>query len=239
MIEGLERVTNAITRYAIFEDIYSRQRTSASDQLKTSLISLYASILTFLANCHRYFGLNTAKRMFKTALGQLSLTDIEDDLNKIEKRQVEVDRTAQLVGMEVLQNTSTGIGTLNSSTGRMASQLELLSSSLVGLSQGQIMIQDTATMKQAIASILGPTQRLLEGLNRYDDYLTTQSRKDIFDWLSPVRYRVHHLTQKQDRLPDSGQWMFQSSEFRSWQDSSISETLWLHGMPGCGKSKLA
>ncbi|KAH6680268.1 hypothetical protein B0J14DRAFT_648647 [Halenospora varia] len=239
MIEGLERVTNAITRYAIFEDIYSRQRTSASDQLKTSLVSLYASILTFLANCHRYFGLNTAKRMFKTALGQLSLTDIEDDLNKIEKRQVEVDRMAQLVGMEVLQNTSTGIGTLNSSTGRMASQLELLSSSLVGLSQGQIMIQDTATMKQAIASILGPTQRLLEGLNRYDDYLTTQSRKDIFDWLSPVRYRVHHLTQKQDRLPDSGQWMFQSSEFRSWQDSSISETLWLHGMPGCGKSKLA
>ncbi|RFU26917.1 hypothetical protein B7463_g9416, partial [Scytalidium lignicola] len=238
MIDGLERVTNVMARYAIFEDVYLRQQTMASNHLKSSMIALYASILTFLARSYKYFGQNTAKRMVKSALGQSS-SDIQEPLDEVEKRQVEVDRTAQLVGMEILHMTSTGMGSLNNTTGRMASQLELLSSSLVALQQGQVKVQDTFTMREAIDSIMGPTQRLLERLHRYDDFLTRESRDDIFDWLSPVRYRVHHLTERQDRLLESGQWLFQSEMFRSWQNSSISGTLWLHGMPGCGKSKLA
>ena len=237
MIEGVEKVTNIIARYAIFEDVYFRQKTSASDHLKSSLITLYASVLLFLVKSHQYFGKNTAKRMLNS-FGQ-SASVIEKAFDEVEKKQVEVDRTAQLVGMEILQNTSSGVGSLSSTTRPMASQLEFLSSQIAGLQKGESALEDGLMMKEAIASIMGPTQRLLENLHRYDDFLVTASRKDIFDWLSPVRYKVHHLTERQGRLLESGQWMLQCEEFRSWQDSSISGTLWLHGMPGCGKSKLA
>lgn len=237
MINGVEKVTNIIARYAIFEDVYFRQQTSASDQLISSTIALYASILTFLAQAHAYFQENTAKRVLKAAFGQ-SLTELEESLQVIEEMQVEVDRTAQLVGTEVLQRNSAGIQDISSNTGRMASQLEALSATLVGLSP-QLSVRHPETMREAIASIMGPTQRMLESLRRYDDFLEKEQRRDIFDWLSSVKYRIHHQTETQDRLPRSGEWMFQSAEFRNWQSSSISGTLWLHGMPGSGKSKLA
>lgn len=237
MIEGVEKVTNIIARYAIFEDIYFRQQTLASDHLRSSLITLYASVLTFLVKSNQYFGKNTAKRILK-AFGQ-SASEIEKAFEEVERKQIEVDRTAQLVGMEILQNTSTGVEGLSRNTGTMAFQLEYVSSHITGLQKDETAVEDVINLREAIASIMGPTQRLLEDLHRYDDFLATASRKDIFDWLSPVRYQVHHLTERQGRLLESGEWMLQCDEFRSWQDSSISGTLWLHGMPGCGKSKLA
>ncbi|KAL0258042.1 hypothetical protein SLS55_007213 [Diplodia seriata] len=39
-------------------------------------------------------------------------------------------------------------------------------------------------------------------------------------------------------LPQSGQWLLNDPRYMAWRDSSSSEDLWLHGIPGCGKTKL-
>lgn len=57
-------------------------------------------------------------------------------------------------------------------------------------------------------------------------------------WLSTVPYREHHAALYGDILPGTGNWLFRKPEYQRWQQSSDSSILWLHGIPGCGNSKL-
>lgn len=41
-----------------------------------------------------------------------------------------------------------------------------------------------------------------------------------------------------DRLPETGTWILRRQEFLNWDSSNASQILWLHGIPGSGKSKL-
>ncbi|KAF6815907.1 ankyrin repeat domain-containing protein [Colletotrichum musicola] len=70
--------------------------------------------------------------------------------------------------------------------------------------------------------------------------LTEEKYNDIVEWLSVTRYRDHHklLAQSRSRLPDAGQWLLGHSEYRSWQNTSSSSLLLVHGIPGAGKSTL-
>ena len=64
MIDGVEHVSNLITRYTILETIYLDILTSAKpaahDQLQSSLTKLYAAILAYLAKARRYYDKSTA-----------------------------------------------------------------------------------------------------------------------------------------------------------------------------------
>jgi adenylylsulfate kinase-like enzyme len=42
-----------------------------------------------------------------------------------------------------------------------------------------------------------------------------------------------------DVLPGTGQWLLSDPVFDKWKKESVSSILWLHGIPGSGKSKLA
>ena len=60
MIENLEAVSHLITRYAILEELYLQQNSTARDKLEEMVVHLYAEILTFLAKARKYF-LSSAK----------------------------------------------------------------------------------------------------------------------------------------------------------------------------------
>ena len=55
MVEGLETTSHLITRYAIFENVYTQRQTAASAELELALTSLYAEVLIFLARAKKYF----------------------------------------------------------------------------------------------------------------------------------------------------------------------------------------
>ena len=59
MAEGLEHVSNLITRYAIFENLYLHVGSAVEDQLADAIVGLYTAILTYLSNAKRYYTLNT------------------------------------------------------------------------------------------------------------------------------------------------------------------------------------
>lgn len=59
MAEGLEHVSNLITRYAIFENLYLHVDSAVEDQLADAIVRLYTAILTYLSKASRYYHLNT------------------------------------------------------------------------------------------------------------------------------------------------------------------------------------
>lgn len=56
-------VSHMITRYAIFEETYSKRITAASPELEQALTELYAEILTFIAKSKEYFQTSTAREL--------------------------------------------------------------------------------------------------------------------------------------------------------------------------------
>lgn len=66
MVEGMEFVSNLITRYAIFEKLYVRTVTRSEmedegkNQLTEAIIKLYIAILVYLSKAKRYYGRRTA-----------------------------------------------------------------------------------------------------------------------------------------------------------------------------------
>jgi hypothetical protein len=60
MLEGMELVSNLITRYAIIEDLYLQTTSAAKDRLTQPLVKLYAAILKYLSKARRYYDRNTA-----------------------------------------------------------------------------------------------------------------------------------------------------------------------------------
>ena len=65
MLEGLEKVSSLITRYAMVEDMYLRRSSSSLEgQLSNALIRLYTSILVFLAKSRKFFSRKTGGQLW-------------------------------------------------------------------------------------------------------------------------------------------------------------------------------
>jgi hypothetical protein len=67
VLEGIEQITNLLSRYALIEAIYLRQSSRAVDLLDQAVIKLYAHILTYLAQAKRYYLQNTASKNCKAS----------------------------------------------------------------------------------------------------------------------------------------------------------------------------
>jgi len=63
-------------------------------------------------------------------------------------------------------------------------------------------------------------------------------RTEILQWISSEPYLDHHNQMKDDVLLGTGEWLLSHPVFRKWKKESVSSILWLHGIPGSGKSKL-
>ncbi|KAL5331179.1 hypothetical protein ACEPPN_000708 [Leptodophora sp. 'Broadleaf-Isolate-01'] len=76
---------------------------------------------------------------------------------------------------------------------------------------------------------------------RVSDLLERVEEKEqleILKWISPIEYGKHHNRVKEDRTPDTCEWLLEDGRFRKWEDASSSVILWLQGSPGAGKTFL-
>ncbi|RPB27788.1 hypothetical protein L211DRAFT_802384, partial [Terfezia boudieri ATCC MYA-4762] len=76
--------------------------------------------------------------------------------------------------------------------------------------------------------------------NLYKLYKEIEDNKRItvLQWFSTVPYQKHHNLACEGRVEHTGTWLFTRKEFISWEDSKTPATLWLHGIPEAGKTKL-
>ncbi|KAF2733226.1 hypothetical protein EJ04DRAFT_553481 [Polyplosphaeria fusca] len=98
--------------------------------------------------------------------------------------------------------------------------------------------ENHAKLMDILARIDKPLRRMDDGLNNIHDDLQASKRMKIIQWLSPEPYIQHHKQTMQGVLAGTGQWLLSDPLFKKWKDDSASSILWLHGIPGSGKSKM-
>ncbi|OCK92067.1 uncharacterized protein K441DRAFT_615385, partial [Cenococcum geophilum 1.58] len=218
MAEGVEFVSNLITRSAIIEALYLQGLTAAMHQLTQAIIKLYTAILQYILKARRFYDRSTARRM-AFSLIQTSETGVEMYLRHISNAQTDVDACMRLVEAEggeqmkhTLQSIQCGMGAMEEET------REKLGSILEDLGK--------------------PITRMAIQLSDLHDSLEDSEREKILQWISNVPYMNHHRARLKDCLPGSGRWLFKNEKFVQWRKSSVSSLIWLHGIPGSGKSIL-
>ena len=83
-----------------------------------------------------------------------------------------------------------------------------------------------------------PITRMTSQLEDLHDHFNNEKRKEVFRWMSQIEYKSHHEDLSKGLLPNSGQWLLDHKLFIEWGQSSVSSILWLHGIPGSGKTRL-
>lgn len=109
------------------------------------------------------------------------------------------------------------------------------------LVQGEA-IHSSGHYMQSISTVLNEIRQPISAsaaiVTQIHDKISTQERQDVLDWLSRVPCSVHHQSEGKDYLPGSGTWLLEHEGFQSWVITTTPSLLWLHGQPGCGKTKI-
>ncbi|KAJ4860026.1 ankyrin repeats (3 copies) domain-containing protein [Trichoderma breve] len=102
-------------------------------------------------------------------------------------------------------------------------------------------ISGAQELGSAVDGIQGIEQHLKDKDERdqIQDGIEQQMRTQILKAISTIPYGVHHKTASKGRLEGSGRWLLNKLAFIDWRKRSNSSVLWLHGIPGSGKTKLA
>jgi HD superfamily phosphohydrolase len=60
ILEGMERISNLISRYAIFEDLYLHPQLKSYTGLERALTELYRRVLKYLSKAKRFYSKSTS-----------------------------------------------------------------------------------------------------------------------------------------------------------------------------------
>ncbi|KAL8683543.1 MAG: hypothetical protein Q9186_000455 [Xanthomendoza sp. 1 TL-2023] len=227
MAEGLETVTSHIASCHLYEQLYLSRASSAQSSLESLLLRLYTAILIYLAKARRYYDKSTLRRLGASVLE--TSDSVDACLAKVAAERDAVERCTRLMDSELLQHVDGTASQTQMSVTALADNLKTLTTDMAA---GQQSLKDIMTTFEQ------PILRTASQLSDVRSKLKRNERREILSWLSTVRYREHHKTAIASVMPGSGKWLQRKAEFVNWKTSSSSSILWIHGIPGSGKSKL-
>ncbi|KAL9581026.1 MAG: hypothetical protein Q9212_004143 [Teloschistes hypoglaucus] len=231
MTEGLEKISGYITRCHLYEQLFLAKPSAAQTELESALLRLYTSILLYLARARQYYAQSTLRRLGASVVR--TSDSIDTCLSKVTTEHDDVERCTYLVSTEMLQNAGRKVAEIQSS-------VSSLSGDLAALSVDMSAPQDARyhSLKAILETFEQPILRTSIHVSNIHANLEKDTRRQILSWLSTVRYREHHRSSISTVMPGSGRWLQHKQEFVDWKSSSSSSILWIHGIPGSGKSKL-
>ena len=213
VVDGTESIARMLGRYAIFEDIYLRHTSKASNELKNALIRLYSTILLYQSKAKSFFDQSSSKRILKSTL--ITEDEFENLAKKMIREQSNVDHYAAILDAQNQNSISDSLETLS------ISQCE---------KYGKLI--------DLLHSIDGPILRMASQLNSIEDHLDKSKRDEILRWVSAQPYVDHHEQISKNALAGTGRWLLEDPIYAEWYRGSTSSLLWLHGKVGAGKSTL-
>ena len=214
VLDGIDLMTHLLAKCAVVEEVYIQPSSKAVELLEQAIVKLYAKILLYLDGARQYYTRGTVSRMVRGVM-QSSEHGIFDLVDEVTLQQTTVDELARLVDAERLR---LGVKHANTMSAKIEGDLEQL----------RKMLRDMEQPFQA------STDQVTELRARSDK----TERREILEWVSKMPYTQHQDSARKDRLPSSGLWLLQRPEYEKWRRSKCSSLLWLHGIPGSGKSKL-
>ena len=90
----------------------------------------------------------------------------------------------------------------------------------------------TVAQKEADTAVTDKLKNLTVGVQRMEisaEEKTRRRKETIARWLSNTPYLDHHIAVHSTRLPGTGAWLLQRSQYQDWRDKEGSEILWIHG----------
>lgn len=129
---------------------------------------------------------------------------------------------AQLAEAEKSEWILAGLGRIENSQGETAA----------------LVFETLGNILKELQELQRPTARVIIQLSEIHDGLERDTRARILKAISPIPYSMHHKHARKGRLKGSGEWLLEKTEYQSWRESDTSSVLWLHGIPGSGKTKL-
>ncbi|TLD14961.1 hypothetical protein PspLS_10833 [Pyricularia sp. CBS 133598] len=217
VLQSVESISNTLASAAIFEVLYLDQaphKFAVSERLSECVVALYAAILQYLSATLRYYSQHTATRLVKS-LGSAK-SDFEEKYKPVSLAKGELE---ELVRLAEAEKTSWVLDK-------------------VGRAETERQVQHRV-LSQLLHNLQQPIDRISSQLDVIHDGLERETRIKILRSISSIPYLTHHKAARKGRLEGSGQWLLGNKSFQSWRSESTSSVLWLHGIPGSGKTKLA
>lgn len=195
---------------------YFQFRLEVSAHFKRSLTTLYVSILHYLAKIIGYFDQNCFVRFVKSTV--FSKSDMEDNYATIERAKADVWSLMSLAEAEKGASILTGVEMLKS--------------------RESLLSQEFTKLQSLIEELAQPVNRISDEVEAIRDDLNTEKRSKVLMAISSIPSRSHHKAARKGRLQGSGKWLLKKPAFVDWRQQSVSSVIWLHGIPGSGKTKL-
>ncbi|KAI0869329.1 hypothetical protein GGS24DRAFT_512177 [Hypoxylon argillaceum] len=107
--------------------------------------------------------------------------------------------------------------------------------------EGQRMADVDARLQEQLHDLLDlwePVLRVDKNIEKVLQQLDRNELTQILQWISPVKYRIHHAEVAERRTRDTCNWLLQCPKVYQWSSAVSSITLWLQGFPGSGKTYL-
>ncbi|KAL0932826.1 uncharacterized protein CTRU02_211789 [Colletotrichum truncatum] len=210
MADNMAQIANIIAQNAIVEDLYLNRDLKVTPLLQQSLIRTYALILRLLARIFKYYSQTTFKNLAKGFTSELETAQNISNLVAVEQNDME--RCMGIADAEIRELTTA--------------------------KSDQDRSRHMVNMKTILSDLRSPISRISADLSQFLRLKDEEDRLNILRSLSKLPYPSHHQAAASGRLDGSGQWLLRHQIFNSWRASSSSTILWLHGIPGCGKTKL-
>lgn len=220
LMQGTENIAHTMTCCAIQEKLYSNLALSIGDDLQSALKSTYVSILRYLSHVMGLLDNNAVVRIIKATFD--AKKQLEQLMLEVTKSRDETDRVAQIAEGEKSRALADAVAKARDHSAAIAAEAAERDKRLL------------LTLKD----LQDPIIRIDTALDAVKDELERQQRVTILQAISKAPYPLHHKTASKDRMVDSGKWLLNKPAYREWRASSANSMLWLHGIPGSGKTKL-
>lgn len=206
---GLKDATSIVARCSIMEFLYLPATTQAEKTFEADVLELYVSVIKFMNEVKGYLGGGRVRRI----LGSVSRReDLEASHKHVMSLEKKVQDQKQLVDGE-------RVASIRMDISRNAESLKEL--------------------RKALEEFEAPFVVALDKIGDLHATLKETERTNLLKWLSTVPVKQHHDSMLASRNPPQvGSWLLTDATFQTWRESDISESFWLHGPPGCGKSTL-
>lgn len=207
--EGIETVSSLITRCAVLETIHLPPHRYPLSKAHATLQDALVALYTAILSWLSVAGAYYEKHPIKRLLR--SIVSSGPTLTLIFQEERKVSQLASSLHDQIASTTAEAVDVLNISFNSLMSMLRDLQQ---------------------------PVLRVAGALDRMEQSLEAKERQQLVEWLSVVRPLEVHRKVHRGFVENTGQWLLRTKEYTKWCESTASSSLWLRGVPGCGKSKL-
>jgi ankyrin repeat domain-containing protein 50 len=96
---------------------------------------------------------------------------------------------------------------------------------------------DVGEIKDGIGTLKDDVSDIKTNVSVIPTLVSDQRTEKILAWLNTCDLSTNHAAARQKHEPTTGDWFIKSAAFTAWKSSQKS-SLWLHGIPGAGKTVL-